>query len=614
MDRVEFRIGSGPWERDDAFTRAFALRSGGHDHGGLRVHCEDPTPFLPYVPYIENLAAMLGVILEERRQRELNASHQRELEARVEERTRQLRDEVRDRHAAETQALWEKARAERYLEMAEAIVVELDVQGRIALINKQGCTLLGRTEQELVGADWFSIALPPEARDPVRQVFHEMIAGTTTQAEYYENEIVNHRGERRYVTWHNATRHDDNGVPIGTLSSGRDLTERRLFEERRVQSQKMEAMGTLAGGIAHDFNNLLSAVLGYTELSLMDFGQTQELQTYLQEVLLAANRAKGLVKQILTFSRRSKREVQPVLISELVRETLGMLRSSLPATVTITPTLRATSAVLSDPTEIHQVLMNLCTNAGLAMEHSGGVLGIELDDVDVGPELVIEHPELAIGPHVRLSVSDTGCGIPSHLLERILEPFFTTREGDAGTGMGLSVVHGIVRSCGGALTVHSEVGVGTTFDVYFPAQRQAAARAEQIQGEIPLGTERILFVDDEDYQVALAEETLGRLGYRVRITTSSLQALEIFQLDPEAFDLVITDMTMPGMTGDRLASRLLEIRPGLPIILCTGYDGRLDEPSALALGIRGYALKPIPMVRLATMIRAVLAESGPTRL
>ena len=389
----------------------------------------------------------------------------------------------------------------------------------------------------------------------------------------------------------------------------KDLEKESLrIQAQLQQAQKMEAIGTLAGGIAHDFNNILSAVIGYTEIVLADSIEGSQQHKNLQEVLKAGNRARDLVNQILMFSRQTDKELKPVQINQIVIETLKLLRASLPTTIRIEPNLSSNAAVLADPTQIHQVMMNLCTNAAHAMREKGGLLKIELSDVELTEDFLEQHPYLSAGTYLKLRVSDTGHGMEKKITDRIFDPFFTTKERGEGTGMGLAVVLGIVKSHGGTITVESSVGRGSCFDVYLPVIEREVDAETRPKMAMPTGKERILFVDDEKALVDLGHQILKRLGYDVTTRTSSIEALELFIAQPEKFDLVITDTTMPNMTGDELARRLMAVRSDIPVILCTGYSERISKDKAHAIGIREFVLKPIVMSDLAVTVRKVLDE------
>jgi CheY-like chemotaxis protein/two-component sensor histidine kinase len=370
----------------------------------------------------------------------------------------------------------------------------------------------------------------------------------------------------------------------------------------------MEAIGTLAGGIAHDFNNILFGVIGYTEIALSEVEKDTKLYSSLQEVLLAGRRARDLVKQILTFSRKNGQNREPVQVKIIVKEVLKLLRASLPATIDIRQAIKSDSMVLADPTQIHQILMNLCTNAEHAMRDKGGVLEVKLENAELDRLFTDGHPGMKPGAFLKLTISDSGHGIPSDALDRIFDPFFTTKESGEGTGMGLAVVHGIVSNNGGAILVSSEQGQGTTFRIYFPIVERPLEPQIDDEGTLPIGTERILFVDDEQTIVNIGKQTLGSLGYEVTTQTNSRAALELFKSQADKFDLVITDMTMPAMTGDILTRELIRIKPDLPVILITGFSAKIDDRKALDLGARAFIMKPIEKRRIAEIVRNVLDE------
>lgn len=383
--------------------------------------------------------------------------------------------------------------------------------------------------------------------------------------------------------------------------------ERRKLEQHLQRSQKMEAIGTLSGGIAHDFNNILGGIIGYTELVLLDTPDDSKSRRSLQMVLTAAERAKALIGQILAFSRQSEEERKPIKLSHTVKEVLSFMRASFPATIEIRNHIDSDIGnILADPAQIHQVFMNLCTNAHHAMRGKGGILDVKLTSVDLGPACGLIHPDLRAGPYAKATVKDTGHGMDKATLLKIFDPYFTTKEKGVGTGLGLAVAHGIVQKHGGAITVESEPGKGTVFDLYFPAIADEAASQERIPEQIPHGDERILLIDDEQFLVDIGSQILQRLGYQVETRTSSVDALALFSAQPSRYDLVITDMTMPNLTGDKLAAELIRIRPDIPIVLCTGYSEMMLEEKARAIGIKALVMKPILMEKLAGAIREAL--------
>lgn len=382
--------------------------------------------------------------------------------------------------------------------------------------------------------------------------------------------------------------------------------QKESLQKQLIQSQKMEAIGTLAGGIAHDFNNILSAIIGYTEISLDDAPKHSDLQGNLNNLLKAGLRGKELTKQILTFSRQSEFESKPIRVEPLVKECIKFLRASLPAMIEIRQDLKSNATVMADPTQIHQVIMNLCTNAAHAMHEKGGILNIRLAEVELDSNFASGYQDVFPGKFLRLSVDDTGCGIPSDTVDHIFEPFFTTKEKGEGTGMGLSVVHGIVKKYHGLITVSSDPEKGTGFNVFLPVI-ETDAISDNDKEEIPLlGTERILFVDDEYLQVDLGKIMFERLGYEVVTETNSLKALELFRKNPDGFDLVIADMIMPNLPGDKLAKELIAIRPDIPIIICTGYSEQLEAEKAESSGIKVTVMKPLLIQEMAKTVREVL--------
>ncbi|HEY3276892.1 MAG TPA: ATP-binding protein [Syntrophorhabdaceae bacterium] len=386
-----------------------------------------------------------------------------------------------------------------------------------------------------------------------------------------------------------------------------EIEERKKAEEQLRQSQKMEAMGTLAGGIAHDFNNILAAIIGFTEMAVDDVEDRPEVGSSLQNVLKSAMRARDLVKQILTFSRKSGHERAPLSLTPLIKETVQLLRASIPATIEIKMTATASSdAILASPTEVQQILMNLATNASLAMQDSGGTLEIGLEDIRFAPDSPVFDPDMVPGEYLQLTVKDTGIGMSPEVMNRVFEPFFTTREVGEGTGMGLAMVYGIVKDLHGTITVESLPGKGSTFRVFFPKIKASVENEHLPLGRAPGGTESILFVDDEESLVAWGEATLKRLGYTVFAVTDSTEALRTFTTDPTRFDLVITDQTMRGMTGAQLAKAFLQVRPDIPIIVCTGHSETISAETAKEMGFKEYLMKPLAKQELARAIRHVL--------
>ncbi|MBU4130991.1 MAG: response regulator [Proteobacteria bacterium] len=341
----------------------------------------------------------------------------------------------------------------------------------------------------------------------------------------------------------------------------------------------------------------------------MKLESDSEINYDLKAVLTASERAKNLVKQILAFSRQTKEEKMPIQMGLIAKEALKLLRSSLPTTIGIRQNIQSRSLIMSDPTQLHQIIMNLCTNAAHAMREEGGTLEITLTDVELDSDFASTHLEIQPGTYLNLTVSDTGHGIPPEVMNRIFDPFFTTKPKDEGTGLGLSVVHGIVKDCGGTIMAYSEPDKGTTFQLYFPIIKYKAAEKLGDYEITPTGTERILMVDDEKTIIDINKRILKSLGYTVEARTSSLEALECFKAMPDKFDLVISDVTMPLMTGDLLAQEMMKIRPDLPVILCTGFSKKITREKAETIGIKAFLMKPLLKKEMAHIIRMVLDEA-----
>lgn len=770
---------------------------------------------------------------------------------------------VRDitEHRQNEEALREQRdQAQRYLDIAEVMFVALDTEGRITLLNKKGCRILGYEEEEIIGKNWFDTCLPERNRDDVRVVFKKLMAGEIEPVESYENAVLTKKGDEKIITWHNTVLTDEAGEIVGTLGSGEDITERKqaekflqeseeryrflienqgegiavlapdesftfcnpageeifgvspgtlvgrnlrkflspenfeiihnktekrqsgerstyemeftrpdgekrqllvtatpwmdtegnfagtfgifrditerkrmeealheseiqyrsliehsndaiyllhdgkfeiinlkfselfgvtpeevsapdfnfmqlvaprsqaLIEQRKrmrkldkgtpsryefigltkdgkeieleasvsyvpyrggtatqgilrditerkrmqaqmFQAQKMEAIGTLAGGIAHDFNNILMAILGYTDMAISDIPKDNPSRENLEQALRAGIRAKDLVQQILTFSRQTEQETQPIQIQFIIKEALKLLRATLPTTIEMRQNISTKCCpVMADSTQIHQVVMNLCTNAYHAMRERGGVLDVSLKTVKVDEDFAEIYPQLKEGYYVRLTVSDTGCGMDSETMKRIFEPFFTTKNAGEGTGMGLAVAHGIISRYGGQIVAQSEQGIGSTFHVYLPELSRHPSEKIPADQSIPGGNETILFVDDEEPLVHMGKQMLERLGYSITARTSSIEALEAFRANPDKFDLVIVDQTMPNMTGIELAEALQCIRSNIPIILTTGFSEMITFEKIKQVGIREYLLKPILMSDLGIAVRRVLEK------
>jgi PAS domain S-box-containing protein len=405
---------------------------------------------------------------------------------------------------------------------------------------------------------------------------------------------------------------DENGETILIAGAARDITAKRQAEEEKEkleaqlrQSQKMEAIGTMAGGIAHDFNNILSIILGNAELAIRDVPEWHPVKESLDEVRQACLRAKDVIRQLLSFSRQSEMRLRPLDISVILRESLKLIRSTLPSNIEIRQDYdEDIGTILGDPTQLNQILINLSNNAADAIGSQDGILSVSLENV----EIARQDPELNLEPgcYVKISIRDTGVGIAAEVMERIFDPYFSTKEVGRGTGMGLTVVHGIVETHNGHMNVRSIPGKGTAFEIFFRSIDEAPVDELPANNTLLHGSETILFVDDEKAIVKLNKARLVRLGYQVVGTADPHEAIEMFRYKSNQFDLVITDMTMPNMMGDELAAEMMKIRPDIPIILCTGFSGRISEEQAFEKGIRAFVMKPLEIDELAETVRAVL--------
>ena len=504
----------------------------------------------------------------------------------------------------------ERLRLATAIEQIKDGVSILDLEGRILSANPAFAGHHGSRPAEVIGR-LLTEVLGGGVPDPGIVDGLKAAAGSDKPWSWHFSRDLSEGGGRELDLTVSPIR-DASGRPVNLIAVERDVTQEVIFQERIRQWQKMEALGTLAGGIAHDLNNLLLPILINTELALGDLGPDASSGHRLEQVLEAARRGQDMVKQIIAFAQHREQERRPVDLVPVIRESLDFLRVSLPKNIRISERLEAESAVaLADPTQIHQVLVNLGSNAAHAMRGKGGVLEVGLAEARLDGEAASQYVDLKPGDYLRLTVRDTGHGMPPEIADRIFEPFFTTKRTGEGTGMGLAVVHGIIKGHEGSIAVLSEPGKGAAFTILLPrVVGPARPAAAEPPATYPKGTERVLFVDDEDIQVRAMGRLLEHLGYRVVGHTDGRGALEAFRRDPAAFDLAILDQTMPHLSGAELARELLDLRPDLPIIMCTGYSDAVNEEQALAMGIRSFMLKPFSARDIAVAIRRVLVRKA----
>jgi len=510
------------------------------------------------------------------------------------------------------QAEFERQRLMSAIKQSGEIVVITDINGTIQFVNPMFETVTGYSQDEVIGQNPRILKSGHHG-----QVFYETLWETILAGKLWTGRIINKRKNGTLYTNECSISpvKKENGEVVNFVWIARDITKQLEIEKGFAQAQRMDSIGSLAGGIAHDFNNILFPILGMSEILLEDLSPESPEYEYTQEIFRAAKRGRDLVKQILVFSRKSEHEKLPVRVQQVLKEVLKLVRSTIPSNIEISEyTQIDCGLVMADPTQVHQIAMNLITNAYHAVEQTGGKISVGLTEANLaGDNLVRAH--LIPGKYAVLSISDTGSGIDPMVMDKIFEPYFTTKAKGKGTGLGLSVVYGIVKEYQGDIKVFSEVGKGTTFDVYLPIMEKSSEVVTVLETEkYETGNERILLVDDEEPIARLEKQMLERLGYRVIFRINSVEALEAFKANPDAFDLVLTDMTMPNMTGDQFARELISIRPDIPIIICTGFSEKISQKKANDFGIKGFLMKPIIKSEMARMIRKVLDEAKSSTL
>ncbi|QEN06548.1 response regulator [Oceanispirochaeta crateris] len=536
--------------------------------------------------------------------------------------TKDLLKEVEERKQAE-KALKESEM--RFKALAEtsplAIYMSEEIDQKCLYLNSRFTELFGYTIDEIPTAShWWPLAYPdPEYRQEVVGKWQKDIAKaieTHSDIETRVTEVCCKDGTKKIVSWGFITLGEQN------WSFGLDLTEQIQAEENKKaleaqlsQSQKMEAVGTLAGGIAHDFNNILTAILGYADLTLLDLSNESRVRYQIEQIMKAGFRARDLVKQILYYSRKDSSQCQSVYVFEIIQEDLKLIRASIPSTIRIEEDLDPQCGnTLADPTQIHQIMMNLCTNAAQAMDEKGGVLTVRLSTAYLSETELKDDPSLTAGPYILLQIEDNGTGIKNRDIHKIFDPYFTTKEVGKGSGMGLAVVAGILKNINAGIRLDSSFGTGTSIKIYFPRVESHPIEPKQ-EDSVPIGgSEKILIVDDEDSILEITRRSLEGLGYEVTARKKSVEALELFASSPNDFDLIITDQTMPDLTGENLALEALKIRPEIPIVLCTGYSSHMNKEKALSIGLKGFIMKPYDMKEFLGSIRDILDQKGKTAL
>ena len=494
------------------------------------------------------------------------------------------------------------------MDSSSDLIVITDTKGNIVYVNAAFEKTTGYSYEEAIGSN------PSILQSGIHdKIFYTELWETISNGQVWSGCLINMKksGEEYTEEASISPVFSHKGDIVNYVAVKRDITEKLKLESQLQQSLKMESIGTLAGGIAHDFNNILFPIIGHTEMMLEDIPENSEFRDSLNHIYTGAMRASELVKQILTFSRQDSNVLKLMKMQPIIKEALKLIRSTIPTTIEIKQNLETNCGVIkADPTQIHQIVMNLSTNAYHAMEDTGGELIVKLKEIELG-DLDLINQDMTPGAYACLTITDSGKGMDKDLTQKIFDPFFTTKEKGKGTGMGLSVVHGIVESMNGAIQVYSEPAKGTEFNIYLPVVKSSSEKLEIHHMKKPIqgGIERILLVDDEDAVVTMEKLMLERLGYQVTSRTSSIDALEAFRANPNKFDLVITDMQMPNMSGDKLSVELARIRPDIPVLLCTGFSEVMSEEKAASLGINDFLLKPIVMKDLSQKIREVLDEN-----
>jgi PAS domain S-box-containing protein len=547
-----------------------------------------------------------------------NRQHKEELELMIQDRTAELIE----KHEQLIKEIEERKQSENRLQaitltMADWIW-EVDKNGRYTYVSDSVKNILGYSSEELIGKTLFEL-MPEEERDKVSEVFLKFVSKSRPIIDL-ENWNLSKDGTKVCLLTNGVPIIDDDNELQGYRGVNKDITsqkkltaEKSTIEARLKQAQKMESIGTLAGGIAHDFNNILTSIIGFSDMALEAAAKGSVLEDDLNEIYTAGLRAKDLVRQILTFARQADEKNSPIRIDSIANEVIKFIRSSIPTSIEIKSNINSKATILGNQTQVHQIFMNLFTNAAYAMGDDNGILEVCLEDVQFDNKVVGKHSNLKFGAYIKITVSDTGTGIPQEVIDSIFEPYFTTKDQGEGTGLGLAVVHGIVEAYGGAITVSTRKRKGTVFTIHLPIVKKLKNNELHESKNFPKGTEKILLIDDELSIVKLNKKILESLGYHVTTQTSSIDALALFKSKPKNFDLVITDMGMPKLTGNKLAQAMTEIRPDIPILLCTGYSKNLSANPEIDYKIKAVLKKPIDRSDFAKTIRKIMGNKSGDR-
>jgi PAS domain S-box-containing protein len=532
------------------------------------------------------------------------------LEQRVAERTAELgqvnaslRAEITKHQSTES----ERRRLTAAADQASEGIVITDPEGNIRYANPAFERESGRSGENLIDRCYYDFLNEDEGDQTLKETLLDVVRLGLSWSFHLSRKVRDGQPREFDITFSPVK--DRASALIGYLAIEREVTEQYELDQYFRRAQKLEALGTLAGGIAHDFNNILTPIVLNMELALLELAEGDPLRPYIETPLVAAQRGKELINQIITFSRQKEPRRERLKLAPLVKDSLKLLRVAFPKNIEVRQVIRRESgAVMADPGQIQQLVMNLCSNAVYAMKESGGTLEVNVAPVEIDRHQALIIADLRPGPYLKLTVKDTGAGMTPEVMDKAFDPFFTTKKPGEGSGMGLAVVQSIVRSLEGAVTAESELGRGSTFTVFLPRAKGAAPRRDRKASTMARGRESVLLVEDENVQVETLQRALGKLGYKVRGMNDGLKALALFRENPAAFDLVITDQTMPELTGLELAGEILKVRPDIPIILCTGFSEKVDAEAAAEAGITRFMMKPFTMREMAAAIRRALGK------